>query len=87
MLAEPIDPDQNEEVNVEDLVYDVLHLSERNFKLLAEESMAIALDNFLSHNETGANEATVESTLAKNQKDLMDVAGRGRAWTRIASES
>ncbi|GMI52742.1 hypothetical protein ScalyP_jg1273 [Parmales sp. scaly parma] len=76
LLAEPIDPDENEEVNVEDLVYDVLHLSERKLELLTEESMAIALDNFVSHNETGAIEATVESTLAKNQKDLMDVAGR-----------
>ena len=75
MLAEPIDPDENEEVNVEDLVYDVLHLSERNLELLTEKSMAIAIDNFVSHNETGAIEATVESTLAKNQKDLM---ARGR---------
>ena len=38
--------------------------------------MAIALDNIVSNNETGAIEATVESTLAKNQKDFMDVAGR-----------
>jgi len=38
LLAEPIDPDENEEVNVEDLVYDVLHLSERKLELLTEES-------------------------------------------------
>ena len=50
LLAEPIDPDENEEVNVEDLVYDVLHLSERNLELLTEKSMAIAIDNFVSHN-------------------------------------
>ena len=75
MLAEPIDPDENEEVNVEDLTYDVLHLSERKLALLTEDSMAIALDNIVSNNETGTIEATVESTLAKNQKDLM---ARGR---------
>ena len=60
LLAEPIDPDANEEVDVEDLVYDVLHLSERNLELLTEDSMAIALNNIVSNNETGAIEATVE---------------------------
>ena len=60
MLAEPIDPDENEEVNVEDLTYDVLHLSERKLALLTEDSMAIALNNIVSNNETGAIEATVE---------------------------
>jgi len=60
LLAEPIDPDENEEVNVEDLTYDVLHLSERKLSLLTEDSMAIALNNIVSNNETGAIEATVE---------------------------
>ena len=88
MLAEPNDPDENEEVNVEDLVYDVLHLSERNFKLLAEESMAIALDNFLSHNETGAPlRPSSNQPLLITRRISWYVAGRGRAWTRIASES
>ena len=82
LLAEPIDPDANEEVNVEDLVYDVLHLSERKLELLTEESMAIALDNFVSHNETGAIEATVESTLAKNQKDLMARGRKGKSMDK-----
>ena len=82
MLAEPIDPDENEEVNVEDLVYDVLHLSERNLELLTEKSMAIAIDNFVSHNETGAIEATVESTLAKNQKDLMARGRKGKSMDK-----
>ena len=82
LLAEPIDPDENEEVNVEDLVYDVLHLSERNLELLTEKSMAIAIDNFVSHNETGAIEATVESTLAKNQKDLMARGRKGKSMDK-----
>jgi len=78
LLAEPIDPDENEAVNVEDLVNDVLHLSERKLALLTEDSMAIALDNFVSHNETGAIEATVESTLAKNQKHRMARGRKGK---------
>ena len=82
MLAEPIDPDENEEVNVEDLTYDVLHLSERKLALLTEDSMAIALDNIVSNNETGTIEATVESTLAKNQKDLMARGRKGKSMDK-----
>ena len=82
MLAEPIDPDENEEVNVEDLTYDVLHLSERKLALLTEDSMAIALDNIVSNNETGTIEATVESILAKNQKDLMASGRKGKSMDK-----
>jgi len=82
LLAEPIDPDENEEVNVEDLTYDVLHLSERKLALLTEDSMAIALDNIVSNNETGTIEATVESILAKNQKDLMASGRKGKSMDK-----
>ena len=44
--------------------------------------MAIALDNFVSNNETGAIEATVESTLAKNQKDLMAHGRKGKSMDK-----
>jgi len=82
LLAEPIDPDENEEVNVEDLVYDVLHLSERKLALLTEDSVAIALDNIVFNNETGAIEATVESTLAKNQKNLVARGRKGKSMDK-----
>ena len=42
----------------------------------------IALDNFVSNNETGAIEATVESTLAKNQKDLMARGRKGKSMDK-----
>jgi len=44
--------------------------------------MAIALDNIVSNNETGAIEATVESTLAKNQKDLMAHGRKGKSMDK-----
>ena len=44
--------------------------------------MAIALDNIVSNNETGAIEATVESTLAKNQKDLMARGRKGKSMDK-----
>ena len=44
--------------------------------------MAIAFDNFVSHNETGAIEATVESTLAKNQNDLMARGRKGKSMDK-----
>jgi len=77
-LLDPLDPEENEEVNVEDLIYDNLMTSEKKMELLDETSMGRALENFVTRGENNAIATTVAEKLQISQTKLMSRGKKGQ---------
>ena len=80
-LLEPINPEEmDDEINVEDLIYDNLVSISKPLELLDEACMSNALDDFVSRGENNAISATVAEKLQASQTKLMS---RGKKGTQV----
>mmetsp|Transcript_10456 Transcript_10456/g.21453 ORF Transcript_10456/g.21453 Transcript_10456/m.21453 type:complete len:890 (-) Transcript_10456:291-2960(-) len=69
-LIGPIEPEDLEDINVEDLVNDNLASTDKKMELLNERQMALALDEFVNKEQRQAISDSTHDILKKSQKQL-----------------
>ena len=74
---EPFEPDDIEEVNVEDLIKDNLRVADKKLEILDEKMMSSALDEFVNKGQAQAINEAVGHKLKQSQKKLIKKAGAG----------
>lgn len=85
-LIDPLDPEDDDEINVEDLIYDNLVSSEKKMELLDEASMGQALESFVSRGENNAIHNAVAERLELSQSKLMNRGKKGKQVSRRRGE-
>eukprot|EP00957_Ditylum_brightwellii_P062837 4767791-Ditylum_brightwellii.AAC.1 len=71
LLAEPLDPEELAELNVEDLIQDNLEMADKKLEILDEKRLGFALDEFVTKEQRQAFNDNVAETLVRQQKALI----------------
>jgi double-strand break repair protein MRE11 len=73
----PIPPEELEEMNVEVLIKENLELSDKKLKILSEERLGIAVEDFVAKEQNKAFNEAMKECLGRQQKELIRRGAKG----------
>ena len=71
LYAEPIPPEDLDEINIDDIVKDTLGSSEKKLMILDESRLSIAVEEFVNKEQKGTIAETVAKIVSSQQKKLV----------------